>query len=173
MALSITIKGHNVIGNRRQTIATVDFDSSYPTGGESLTARNLALGIIDMLQVESKSGYIFDYDYTNNKLKVFYPRAAIANTLAIADHAALAHSGTAATTPALAHEAGATAVTSTAATMPDHAAAACTVTQPADHAAMAHTISGVAGVAAGAGEEVPDTTNLSALTSVRVIAMGC
>jgi hypothetical protein len=173
MALSISIKGHNIVGNRRQTIASLAFDSSYPTGGESLTARQLALGVIESIEVSPKSGYLFDIDYTNSKIKVFYPRAAITNTLAVADHAALTHSGVTATTPALAHASGGTTVTSSAATMPDHEAAACTVTQPADHAAQTHTITGVAGVAAGAGAEVTDGTDLSALTDVRIIAMGC
>ena len=45
MSLGITIKGHNIVGNIRQTIATINFDSSYPTGGEPLSARNLALGL--------------------------------------------------------------------------------------------------------------------------------
>lgn len=146
MPLNITIKSHDVIGNKRQTIAVVAFGSSYPVGGESLTARNLGLSVIDVLTADPKSGYLFEYDYVNSKLKVFHPRAAIANTLSV-------------TTPVLAHASGDTAVTSTAATMPSHAATAC-------------TISGVAGVAAGAGAEVPDGTNLSALTDVRVVAIG-
>jgi len=146
MSLGITIKGHNIVGNIRQTIATINFDSSYPTGGEPLSARNLALGVVDNLQVFPKNGYIFEYDYTNSKLKAYHPRAAITNTLAVS-------------TPVLAHASGATAVTSSAATVPNHTAAACTIT-------------GVAGIAAGVGTEVPNTTDLSALTNVRIVAMG-
>ena len=146
MALGITIKGHNIVGNIRQTIATIDFDSDYPTGGESLTARNLALGTVDNLQVFPKNGYMFEYDYINSKLKACHPRAAITNTLAVS-------------TPVLAHASGGTAVTSSAATVPNHTAAACTIT-------------GAAGIAAGVGTEVPNTTDLSALTNVRIVAMG-
>ena len=146
MSLGIAIKGHNIVGNVRQTIAAVNFGTSYPTGGEPLSARNLALGVIDNLQVFPKNGYMFEYDYTNSKLKAYYPRAAITNTLAVS-------------TPVLAHASGATAVTSSAATVPNHTAAACTIT-------------GVAGIAAGVGTEVPNTTDLSALTNVRIVAMG-
>ena len=146
MSLGIAIKGHNIVGNIRQTVATIDFDSIYPTGGESLTARDLALGVVDNLQVFPKNGYMFEYDYTNSKLKAYHPRAAITNTLAVS-------------TPVLAHTSGATAVTSSAATVPDHTAAACTIT-------------GAAGIAAGVGTEVLDATDLSALTNVRIVAMG-
>lgn len=52
-----------------------------------------------------------------------------------------------------AHASGATPVTSDGATM------------------AAHTLTGVAGVAAGAGQEVTNTTNLSTL-SIRILAMG-
>ena len=52
-------------GNKRRVTGTLDFDSSYPTGGEALTAANVALSVIDSIQVHPKSGYTFDYDYTN------------------------------------------------------------------------------------------------------------
>ena len=45
MSLGIAVKGHSIVGNIRQTIATVNFGTSYPTGGEPLSARNLALGL--------------------------------------------------------------------------------------------------------------------------------
>lgn len=146
MPASVIVKKKFKFGNGFGVVADVTLDSSYPTGGEALTPQQFGLSVLDFVLPSPAAGYIFEFDHTNNKLKTFNPRAAIANTLAVA-------------TPALAHAAGATAVTSTAATTPDHAAgAACTIT-------------GVAGVAAGAGAEVPDTTNLSAVT-VRVIAIG-
>lgn len=127
-------------------VADITLDSSYAAGGEAVTAQQFGLNVLDFVLPSPASGYIFEFDHTNSKLKAFNPRAAIASTLAV-------------TTPALAHAAGATAVTSSAATVPDHAAgSACTIT-------------GVAGVAAGPGAEVADTTNLSAVT-VRVIAIG-
>ena len=50
----------------------VDFDSSYPTGGESLPASDLGLSVVDIVLPSPKSGYIFEYDYTNSKLKAYY-----------------------------------------------------------------------------------------------------
>jgi hypothetical protein len=142
----VTVKKRGKFGNGFVVVADVAFDASYPTGGEALTAQQFGLAVLDFVLPSPAAGYIFEFNHIASKLKAFNPRAAIANTLAVA-------------TPALAHAAGATTVTSTAATIPDHAAGvACTVT-------------GVAGVAAGPGAEVADTTNLSAVT-VRVVAIG-
>ena len=143
--MGTTIKKRFKFGNGFGVVADVTLSNSYPTGGEPFPAGNFGLTNIDYVLPSTASGYMFEYDHVNSKLKAIYPRAGIANTLAVS-------------TPALAHAAGATAVTSTAATTPDHAAAACTVT-------------GVAGVSAGAGSEVANATNLSSVT-VRVIAIG-
>jgi hypothetical protein len=51
--------------------ATVAFDSSYPTGGETLTLSKLFLGTLSAITIGSKSGYVFSYDYTNNKILVY------------------------------------------------------------------------------------------------------
>lgn len=53
----------------------VAFDSSYPTGGEALTAADL--GFEDaaanlIVHVPMKSGYMFEYDGTNAKIKAYY-----------------------------------------------------------------------------------------------------
>ena len=55
MALTITIPdaGRTVIGNKRLVIGTIAFDSSYPTGGEALTATNLGLDKIDHITFTS------------------------------------------------------------------------------------------------------------------------
>jgi len=150
MALTVTLDtphAERISRNLGILIGTITFDSSYPTGGEPLTPA-ITGQFMTLLRMtfDQRGGYLFEFDRANKKVKVLHPRAAIASTLAVS-------------TPALAHEAGATTVTSTAATMPSHAAASC-------------TISGVAGVAAGAGAEVPNGTNLSALTGVSFIAVG-
>ena len=64
----------------RPVSAQVDFDSSYPTGGESLTPSQLGLETVAFLIAESKSGYTFEYDYTNKKLKAFTSTAAHTHT---------------------------------------------------------------------------------------------
>jgi hypothetical protein len=55
MALTITIPdaGRTVIGNKRLVFGTIAFDSSYPTGGEALTAGNLGLDKIDHITFTS------------------------------------------------------------------------------------------------------------------------
>lgn len=58
-------------GNLRCCPVTIAFDSSYPTGGESLTAADLGLKTIDLLQIQSKSGLVFEYDYTNSKILAY------------------------------------------------------------------------------------------------------
>jgi len=82
MALSINIKDRSVFGNKRVVIAEVNFDSSYPTGGEPLTPSDLGLQSIDFLNATSKAGYIFEYDYTNQKLKCLYSTRSQVSNLA-------------------------------------------------------------------------------------------
>ena len=80
MALTITnIVRHN-LGNKREHEATLAFDSSYPTGGESLVAADLGLHTIQSIAVDPKSGYVFEYDYTNSLL-LAYVSAAYAPAL--------------------------------------------------------------------------------------------
>lgn len=73
MGLTITRSGDwtGYFGNLRYARVTIAFDSSYPTGGESLTAADLGLKTIDLLQVQSKSGLVFEYDYTNSKVLAY------------------------------------------------------------------------------------------------------
>jgi len=71
MALTVTIHRQDHLGNKRLHIVGLTFDSSYPTGGESLTARNCGLSTIDHIQLEPASGLSFEYDHTNSKVKVY------------------------------------------------------------------------------------------------------
>jgi hypothetical protein len=69
-------------GNLRSAVATITFDSSYPTGGESLSPSLLGLQNIEYFSVDSSPGYTFKYDYTNSKILVYFPRGAVTGTLA-------------------------------------------------------------------------------------------
>ena len=60
-------------GNFYQQVSEITFDNSYPTGGESLTPRELGLNVIDFMEIESVGGYMFQYDHANQKIKVFTP----------------------------------------------------------------------------------------------------
>lgn len=88
MALTIAQKKRAKMGNAFAVAADVTFDSSYPTGGEALAPTTLGLNAIDVMLCETASGYMFQYDYANSKLKAFYPRAALTGSLVVADTAA-------------------------------------------------------------------------------------
>ena len=69
MALTVTPRQNFVIGDRRAVIADVDFDSSYPTGGEDLLPTTLGFtSRADFVLVEPAGGYTFEYDHTNSKV---------------------------------------------------------------------------------------------------------
>lgn len=73
MAVTISQVGSkHSMGDLRAVIADIAFDSSYPTGGEPLTAGDLGLSTIDFLMAEPAGGYTFEYDHTNSKLIARY-----------------------------------------------------------------------------------------------------
>ena len=52
--------------------ATVAFDSSYPTGGEAITAAQFGLAAIDDVIVTNGGGYVVSYIPSTGKLLVRY-----------------------------------------------------------------------------------------------------
>ena len=75
MALTVSLTGDWMAssGSQRATSGTITFDSSYATGGESLTAANVGLGTISFIEFnQGSSGYTFAYDYSTNKVKVYH-----------------------------------------------------------------------------------------------------
>ena len=60
MPLTIAITEHMVEGNKRKTRGTMAWDTSYPTGGEAFTARQLGLARIDTLVVHPRNGIVFE-----------------------------------------------------------------------------------------------------------------
>lgn len=71
MALTVSNVIPGVIGNKRTTTFELAFDASYPTGGEALTPGQVGLQVIESAVFEPKGGYLFEWDYTNQKIKVF------------------------------------------------------------------------------------------------------
>ena len=71
MALTITVPdaGRTVIGNKRLVFGTIAFDSSYPTGGEALTATNLGLDKIDHITFTSD---VVQCYWASDLLKAYY-----------------------------------------------------------------------------------------------------
>lgn len=59
-------------GNRNVYICDVDFDASYPTGGESLTPANVGLQQFDLVLASNDAGFVFEFNYTDNLLLAYY-----------------------------------------------------------------------------------------------------
>lgn len=75
MSVTVTKVATNVSGRIRERIVDVLMDSSYPTGGEPLTATDLGLKTVLTVNAVQKtvgtSIRIFQYDLTNSKLLAF------------------------------------------------------------------------------------------------------
>lgn len=89
MALTVdrTVSKQTVFGNRKVVFAKVTFDSSYPTGGESLVPSDLGLKSIDFISDQTAAAdagttaIVTKYDYTNQKLQAFWGNAGTASVL--------------------------------------------------------------------------------------------
>lgn len=84
MAATVTQIANDIPGNRRQTVTTVTFDNSYPTGGLPVTAKQLGLGSVDFAHAQvsvagTGSVTAVFYDIANQKLKAFTAAAEVAN----------------------------------------------------------------------------------------------
>lgn len=61
-------------GDRWLTIREIAFDTSYPTGGEPLTYKQLGLAARpDVVIPLSRLGFSFEYDKANEKIKALCP----------------------------------------------------------------------------------------------------
>lgn len=73
--LTVTKANPDVSGRRREVDLVVSLDASYPSGGYSLPLQRYGILIPDLVLASPKSGILFEYDYTNKKLKAIYPKA--------------------------------------------------------------------------------------------------
>jgi hypothetical protein len=74
MALTFTKQYFGVVGDRKCWRGTVTFDSSYPTGGEAVTAANFefTLGIETVIiGSNDEAGVSARWDSANSKIKLF------------------------------------------------------------------------------------------------------
>lgn len=189
MAVTITkVYGPVSIGDRWQTVNKVDFDSSYPTGGESLTRVNLGFSANTdpefNVTTDPSLGYIARYDHTNQKLKIYSNIATYTATYDPASLAAVtARDDSVTVTGVLAGDIivgwkPAAALTSGLSIQGVRVSADNTVIVRLNNAS-AGAIDGASGTwtfyvaaANGAAKEIQDTTDLSALLGVRVVATG-
>ena len=81
MAISKTVvpDSEDIWGKHRVKVFDITLDSSYPTGGYSLTATDLHWSQLDSVEVISgnsaSGGYVFNWDTVNKKLMAFYGAA--------------------------------------------------------------------------------------------------
>jgi len=75
MALTNVVSKTDTVGRYLKVkVGTITFDSSYPTGGESLVAADLGFSTeISFLSAAPSYGLIYEYDATNKKLLAHYP----------------------------------------------------------------------------------------------------
>lgn len=78
MALTLSRVTATVIGNKKMRTYDVTFDSSYVTGGESLTASDLGLKKVEQVLTDAGAknsagtqSVPVRYDYTNGKLQAY------------------------------------------------------------------------------------------------------
>lgn len=73
MALTATKSRTDTVGRYTKLVTgTITFDSSYATGGEALVSTDIGLSSkIEVICCAPASGYVFEYDYDNNKLKAY------------------------------------------------------------------------------------------------------
>lgn len=88
VTVSIATSRRATIGAWKVGIADVTMDSSYPTGGEALDPTDWGLtsgGQVYAVFCDTASGYVAEYDYTLNKLKVLCSGVTTGGTAAAAD----------------------------------------------------------------------------------------
>jgi hypothetical protein len=73
MATSNIVAGPFTVGDRKVTIFEFNFDSSYPTGGESLALSDIGFShSVDYVDFEDAAGYSFEFDHANLKVLARY-----------------------------------------------------------------------------------------------------
>lgn len=73
MGLSISNLKKDLIGNKRFHHGIITFDSSYPTGGESLTPASIGLHTIERITFMPLLGFQLEWDSANQKVLVKCP----------------------------------------------------------------------------------------------------
>lgn len=143
------------VGMQLKTVTgTFDFDSSYPTGGEDFDLSSYFPKDVIGAIIFPQDGYIFEYDKANKKVKAYHP--------------AVAHSHTALTVNGSETASDVTNFVS--------------ITEGDSTAQSGITVGNAGGgsdvdintnqVSASPASEVPDTTDLSAVTGVSFVAFG-
>lgn len=78
MSITISNRTPSTFGNKSVMVFDMVI-GTYATSGVALTAANLGMANIDLMMIERKSGYLYEYDHTNAKVIVY---AQVASTAA-------------------------------------------------------------------------------------------
>lgn len=76
MSVTPVIVATDNLGGSNMVVASIPFDSSYPVGGEAISPKTFGLDTIQAAIPGAAGGYLFEWDYANNKIKAFTPTAA-------------------------------------------------------------------------------------------------
>jgi len=79
MALAVVQKRYLDLGNSKGVIVGITFDSSYPTGGEDLTAAQLGLSQVDALIEAGVGSAGYNFRFVSGKLLAYNGTTEIAN----------------------------------------------------------------------------------------------
>ena len=71
IVVTIDADGFGLDGVKNTVTGSLAFDSSYPTGGESLTPPMVGLRHIEAIDVRPQAGFVFEYDYDNELLLAY------------------------------------------------------------------------------------------------------
>jgi len=118
MALTIVNKQQSVFGNMRIGVYTINFDASYPIGGEALTAGALGMNEILFMDIHpnnlASAEYLYGYVYSTGStglLTIHYPTggaapATVGDPAFVVASGATTMTGSAATLAAITEGAG-------------------------------------------------------------------
>jgi hypothetical protein len=70
VALTYSTDIPQYVGTQKVVTGTITFDSSYPTGGESVTVADLGLVRLDHLELDGDDGYVLVWDRSTTSPKI-------------------------------------------------------------------------------------------------------
>jgi hypothetical protein len=77
--MQVTVK--NKFKNNNGYIAVCEVNmGTYATGGEAFDKSKLGMEVVQCVIPSPASGYVFEYDHANNKIKAYYPTASHTHT---------------------------------------------------------------------------------------------
>ena len=82
MAITVTIDEDVSYAPKHDSVevwASLAWDSSYPTGGEAVSAGDFGLNEVLKIDINPAGGYVFSWDQENSKILAYYGGASTAS----------------------------------------------------------------------------------------------